>query len=267
MTQARQDAEWATAQMASSQPGMRAGTGSALGLYQWLTGDEAEARRTLLETVDAGSAHNVFAFLGALSCLSLMAADDGRWDEAAAYAERAARRFEAEELGLVSPLAGVPLAEARVLAHKHDELAVERAQPVVELLDAGRLPAVLALLYAAVLGEMALESGDLAAARHWAASGRRTLDAWPDAGTLRPRLERLEQALERACLVEPLTPAERRLLDLLPSHMSLKEIAATLWLSRETVKSHTTTLYRKLDVHTRGEAVAKARACGLLPQR
>lgn len=267
ITQARQDAQLAATAMASSQPGMRAGNASALGLYQWLAGDEAEARRTLLETVDVGSTHNVFAFLGALSCLSLMAADDGRWDEAEAYAERAAQRLEAEELALVAPLVGVPAAEARVLAHKRDPLALDRVEVVAQILDSGRLPAILALLYAAVLGEIALETGDLPAARHWAASGRQTLDSWPDAGALRPRLERLEKALERACLVEPLTPAERRLLELLPSHMSLKEIAGKLHVSRETVKTETGGLYRKLEVHSRSEAVAKARACGLLPRR
>jgi len=47
--------------------------------------------------------------------------------------------------------------------------------------------------------------------------------------------------------------------------LSLKEIASWLHLSRETVKSETATLYRKLEVHSRGEAVVRARECGLLP--
>jgi LuxR family transcriptional regulator, maltose regulon positive regulatory protein len=45
------------------------------------------------------------------------------------------------------------------------------------------------------------------------------------------------------------------------------KIAGKLHVSRETVKTETGGLYRKLEVHSRSDAVAKARACGLLPQR
>lgn len=51
-----------------------------------------------------------------------------------------------------------------------------------------------------------------------------------------------------------LTPAELRVWDLLQSRMTLTEIAGSLYLSRETVKSHTSAIYRKLGVATRREA-------------
>ena len=51
-----------------------------------------------------------------------------------------------------------------------------------------------------------------------------------------------------------LTPAELRVWELLKSRMTLNEIAGSLYLSRETVKSHTGSIYRKLGVSSRREA-------------
>jgi len=61
-----------------------------------------------------------------------------------------------------------------------------------------------------------------------------------------------------------LTAAELRLLPLLSTHLSLREIAGELFLSRHTVKSEVTSLYRKLGVSSRSEAVARSRELALL---
>jgi DNA-binding CsgD family transcriptional regulator len=74
----------------------------------------------------------------------------------------------------------------------------------------------------------------------------------------------LENASRSRLLGEAPTVAERRVLELLPTHAPLQEIAETLFVSRNTVKSHTLSIYRKLDVSSRSEAVTKARALGLL---
>jgi DNA-binding CsgD family transcriptional regulator len=61
-----------------------------------------------------------------------------------------------------------------------------------------------------------------------------------------------------------LTEGETRVLRYLPSHLSAHEIADELYVSSNTVKTHQRHLYQKLGVHTRSQAIARARALGLL---
>jgi LuxR family maltose regulon positive regulatory protein len=68
-----------------------------------------------------------------------------------------------------------------------------------------------------------------------------------------------------ARLMEPLTPRELEVLELLAEGLTNPEIAQRLVISLPTVKSHTRNLYQKLDVHRRREAVAQAQTLGLLP--
>jgi LuxR family maltose regulon positive regulatory protein len=65
-------------------------------------------------------------------------------------------------------------------------------------------------------------------------------------------------------LDEQLTDSETRVLRYLPTHLTGPEIAAELWLSVNTVSTHTRHLYAKLGVHNRHQAVDRARALGLL---
>jgi LuxR family maltose regulon positive regulatory protein len=63
---------------------------------------------------------------------------------------------------------------------------------------------------------------------------------------------------------EPLTESELRVLRYLPSNLSAPEIAAEVFLSTSTVKTHMRHIYEKLDAHKRTEAVERARELGLL---
>jgi DNA-binding CsgD family transcriptional regulator len=67
-----------------------------------------------------------------------------------------------------------------------------------------------------------------------------------------------------AWLGERLTESETRVLRYLPTHLGVPEIAAELYLSANTVRTHLRHLYRKLGAHSRQEAVQRARAIGLL---
>jgi len=58
---------------------------------------------------------------------------------------------------------------------------------------------------------------------------------------------------------EPLSQREDEILRWLSSQLSLREIATELYVSYDTVKTHTRHIYRKLGVSTRQQAVAWAR--------
>lgn len=59
-------------------------------------------------------------------------------------------------------------------------------------------------------------------------------------------------------LIEPLSAREQEILALLGERLSNKEIGKKLFISPVTVKRHTVTIYQKLGVHGRRDAVAKA---------
>jgi LuxR family maltose regulon positive regulatory protein len=64
--------------------------------------------------------------------------------------------------------------------------------------------------------------------------------------------------------MEPLLASELRVLRYLPTNLTGPEIAAELYVSNNTVKTHMHNLYLKLGTHRRAETVARARALGLL---
>ena len=61
-----------------------------------------------------------------------------------------------------------------------------------------------------------------------------------------------------------LSEREREVLDLIAGGATNREIAVQLYLSPHTVKEHTSSLYRKLSVRNRAEAVQKAQRLGLI---
>jgi two-component system response regulator DesR len=62
-----------------------------------------------------------------------------------------------------------------------------------------------------------------------------------------------------------LSPRELDILQHLAEGLSNPEVAATLCLSRHTVKQHTSSVYRKLGVRNRAQAASRAQELGLLP--
>lgn len=65
-------------------------------------------------------------------------------------------------------------------------------------------------------------------------------------------------------LDEVLTSAELRVLQYLPTHLTVPQIAEEMFVSRHTVKTQVMAVYRKLGVHTRADAIAVARERGML---
>ena len=62
-----------------------------------------------------------------------------------------------------------------------------------------------------------------------------------------------------------ITPRELEILDQIAAGKSTREIAQTLFVSENTVKTHASRLYDKLEVNRRTQAVQEARRLGLLP--
>jgi LuxR family maltose regulon positive regulatory protein len=66
-------------------------------------------------------------------------------------------------------------------------------------------------------------------------------------------------------LAEPLSDRELEVLHIMAMGKTNREIARQLFIAPGTVKAHTASIYRKLDVTNRTEAVARARQIGILP--
>jgi LuxR family transcriptional regulator, maltose regulon positive regulatory protein len=111
-------------------------------------------------------------------------------------------------------------------------------------------------------GDISLGLGDPVGALEFAQVAGDALQGYPDAGTLPARLGRLEARIKRGEDFG-LTPAELRVLSFLPTHLSLQEIAARLYLARPTVKTHVASIYDKLGVPGRSEAVEIIEQVGL----
>jgi LuxR family maltose regulon positive regulatory protein len=123
------------------------------------------------------------------------------------------------------------------------------------------------------LADAELAGGNRAAARAALAEAReaaRSDRLWPvvlrnlDAAETRIGRGEVRAARRAGRLVEELTDRELSILRVLPSSASQREIGAAMFLSINTVKGYTKSLYRKLDVATRQDAVARGRELGLI---
>jgi LuxR family transcriptional regulator, maltose regulon positive regulatory protein len=87
----------------------------------------------------------------------------------------------------------------------------------------------------------------------------------PDPGILTGRLSACVRSPQAAttCVDEKLTRRERRVLQLLTSDLSEREIGRELYVSHNTVHSHVRSIYRKLGVSSRSGALERTRALGL----
>ena len=81
------------------------------------------------------------------------------------------------------------------------------------------------------------------------------------------RLDRLEHAVLLRVSPDPPSPAELRVLELLPTNLTAREIAERLSVSPNTVGTHMKSLHRKLGATRRSELVDRAAEIGLLPAR
>jgi LuxR family maltose regulon positive regulatory protein len=118
-----------------------------------------------------------------------------------------------------------------------------------------------------LLCEAAILRRDPAAANRELQLAHQHLPEEPDAIVFHEWADELAERIERlraASDTVELTAAERRVLEQLPTHRSLVEIGQHLYVSRNTVKTHTLSIYRKLGASSRSEAVTRAQELGLI---
>ena len=235
----------------------------SLGVARWLSGSAQRALHPLAVAAREGYVYNPSAELAALGYLALISVDETEWEAAQEYEARASARLT--ELGFGTSRRCLPmlLARAKLLARRPDA-DVDAATADVDRLLGHMVPHPwMSLLTHVVLGEVTLERCDMVAAEAHATRAAVLLQRYPDAGILRRRAERLRGAVERTRIAEPLTPAEHRVLEMLPTHLTEAQMAEQLFVSRNTVKSHLKSLYRKLGASSRAEAVAAPARPGL----
>ena len=110
--------------------------------------------------------------------------------------------------------------------------------------------------------------GDPITARHLLREIDDVLRVRPDLGVLVEEVERLRPTLAATAatdgLLVPLSPAELRVLPYLQTHLTFREIGERLFVSRNTVSSQVASIYQKLGVSSRSDAVDRATAIGLV---
>lgn len=118
------------------------------------------------------------------------------------------------------------------------------------------------------LAEAYIALADPAGARAVLRQIRDILVARPKLGVIADECDALRRKIDESSAtligVSSLTAAELRLVPLLPTHLTYKEIGERLHLSRNTIKTEASAIFRKLGVSSRSEAVVAAQQIGLL---
>ncbi len=239
---------------------------------QLLLGHSERAAELFLETCAvAARLGNVNIGILSRAELAVMAMDGGRWAEAAEHLQIALPTVDEFRLNDYVLSVLTFSAAARLAVHRGDREEADRqlawamrARPSCTFVlpwVAVRVRLQLANTYAAI--------ADQAAARHLLREIDDILAQRPALGALVDQVSDLRGVLTSSAQVTvaggpPLSPAELRLLPYLQTHLTFKQIGERLFVSRNTVSSEVGSIYRKLGVSSRSDAVQRATTVGLL---
>jgi LuxR family maltose regulon positive regulatory protein len=241
----------------------------AVGLARYLSGDLSEAKEPLEQS--AAAAQRVEQWLVASAAQALLARislAEGELEEADTLAHDALELLESRNL-TDQPGAGIPhVALGAVLARQGhvDDAGVLLVRGLAQLRlrgDAFEIADAL-LVYAPV--RRALET--LASARALIEEARVLLSGCADPGMLAQKVEDVARALtpghRRIEGDSELTERELEVLRYLADGLPKRDIGRILFLSYNTIHSHTKSIYQKLRVSSRQAAVDRARDLGAL---
>jgi LuxR family maltose regulon positive regulatory protein len=241
-----------------------------------LSGD-LDGGDTSFDVISARERAAVYEVLVVTLCeQALMAMTHSRWSQAEALAGEARTVFRRAGIQKSYAIPLVCAVQARAALHRGDVLAARQ-----ELICAQRLRHLLTYAMPSIaiqtrieLARVYLALGDLAGAETLIQEIDELLRRRPDLSSLADEAEVLQARVLQARLPEErgptasgepaLTCAELRLLPMLATHLTFPQIAATMSLSPNTIKSQAYSLYRKLGVSSRAEAVARSRQWALL---
>jgi LuxR family maltose regulon positive regulatory protein len=244
----------------------------ALGEAHLLAGHLDQGRPLLAEASAAAAATgNADTVVMCESQLSWLAMDRSDWQEAAGRLEHALAVIDEhqmhDDITCLQAFAGA----ARLCLHHNDQTQAHRqltramrARPTATYLlphHAVRLRLHLAKTYLAL--------ADRAQARQLLREIDDILRQRPALGALTGEVSEFRRVLASSATTgaiggSPLSPAELRLLPYLQTHLTAERIAERLFVSNWTVKTQIKSIYRKLGVSSRNEAVQHATAVGLL---
>jgi LuxR family transcriptional regulator, maltose regulon positive regulatory protein len=240
-----------------------------LGISHLLAGRPEQADLHLADAAEVGQDVGADSALLALAERSILAMARGQWPQAEALAELAYAGASAPWLERY-PSSALLHAVAARLAIRRGDVAGARDH----LARADRLRSLLTWALPQLAVQVRLELArdylaltDAPAARTmlWEADG--VLARRPRLGLLRDQAAELHARLDTmrkdAVGASSLTAAELRLLRLLGTHYSFREIGGQLYLSQHTVKSQAMSIYRKFGVSSRSDAIRHARDLGL----
>jgi len=237
-----------------------------------LEGDAELARARLEEGERLAAALGVTTVRAlCLAQLALLAISGESWGLAAALVSQATAEVGGGALRDQATMAPVFTVSALVLAHGGSADGARREIRHARHLLAGesQVSRWFAVEGRLTLARASLLLADVVAARTLLSEARALAAGAQDLGSLDGALAELEQQAEAFPGnghdgASSLTTAEIRLLHLLPTHLTFGEIGRRAHLSRNTVKSQAVSVYRKLDVSSRSEAVERATELGLL---
>jgi len=235
----------------------------AVGRGLYFSGEPEEAEDWFEEAVSLAveTGHSIVQ-ASSLSYRSKIAGDAGRLDEQELFAKQATDVLSAEgieeEAGTIYSAYGAAL-DARGMF----EEGLARFERGLVLARRRREPLDLAdiLLRQATLLRH-LGDGKRAAAS--IAEARSVIGSCHDPGNLGERLAAFEPRIEAPTGEPEVSHGERRVLRLMTTQLTFREIGDELYLSRNTVHSHTSSIYRKLGASGRADAVRRARERGLI---
>jgi LuxR family transcriptional regulator, maltose regulon positive regulatory protein len=260
----RMESGWASPRAALARIG--------LGMGRYCSGNTADARVLLDEGLGLTTSDQPVLRIAMLSFLSFAVLDEGHPDEAEALAREACALVDAFKLQGIPQASLAPIALGRVLA-KRGDLAEAQTELETGLSTRRRLPAmspwptIVGLL---ALAEVLIARGERSEARAVLTEARVIVELYPDAGIFPGLLERQERKLRKigpsraGPMDGQLTERELDVLRLLPTELSVSELGKLLYVSPSTIKSHVKSLYRKLGVSSRKEAVEQANSRKLI---